>query len=96
MTAEERARVDIVEEMEDQKAFRALLAGDMDSAPQIDSVPVSPSEADALRQDVADVATIDNYTRVPILCLELLCSAAWIGWTVEALTSSESAKKMRL
>ncbi|KAG1776064.1 DExH-box splicing factor binding site-domain-containing protein [Suillus placidus] len=57
------------EETEDQKALRAVLAVDMDSAPEIDSIPVPPSETDALQQDVADlpdVATIDDYARVPI------------------------------
>ncbi|KAG1777674.1 hypothetical protein EV702DRAFT_1268142 [Suillus placidus] len=68
MTIEEHV-IAIVEETEDQKALRALLAGDMDSEPQIDSIPVPPSETDALQQDVADlpdVATIDDYARVPI------------------------------
>ncbi|KAG1776089.1 hypothetical protein EV702DRAFT_923921, partial [Suillus placidus] len=62
MTIEEHVNA-IVKETEDQKALRALLAGDMDSAPQIDSIPVPPSETDALQQDVADlpdVATIDD------------------------------------
>ncbi|KAG1776688.1 hypothetical protein EV702DRAFT_1228417 [Suillus placidus] len=49
-----------------QKALRALLAGDMDSAPQIDSIPVPPSETDALHQDVADLPDIDDYARMPI------------------------------
>jgi len=46
MMVEEHA---LVKETEDQKALRALLAGDMDSAPQIDSIPVPPSETDALQ-----------------------------------------------
>lgn len=65
MTVEEHA---LVKETEDQKALRALLARDMDSAPPIDSIPVPPSETDALQQDVADfpdVSTIDEYARMP-------------------------------
>lgn len=45
---------------EDQKAIRALLAGDMDSAPQIETILVHSADPDALRQDVAaflDVAS---------------------------------------
>ncbi|KAG1853099.1 hypothetical protein F4604DRAFT_1686430 [Suillus subluteus] len=50
-----------VEETEDQKAL--LLVGDMDSAPQIDSIPVPPNETDALRQDVADLPDVVRYYR---------------------------------
>ncbi|KAG1776039.1 hypothetical protein EV702DRAFT_1279515 [Suillus placidus] len=65
MTIEEHVNA-IVEETEDQKALRALLAGDMDSVPQTDSIPVPPTETDALQQDAADLPDIDDYARVPI------------------------------
>jgi hypothetical protein len=90
---------DIVEETEDQKALRALLAGDMDSAPQIDDIPVPPSETDALQQDVVDlpdVATIDDYARVPITAFgaAMLRGMGWVDGG--AVTSSERAKKNAL
>ncbi|KAI0642728.1 DExH-box splicing factor binding site-domain-containing protein [Trametes meyenii] len=62
------------EETDDQKALRAILAsaaGGGDSGtdgPQIDIIP-TPSEEDALRQDVAelpDEATLADYDRVPV------------------------------
>ncbi|KAG1841551.1 hypothetical protein DFJ58DRAFT_808240 [Suillus subalutaceus] len=76
MMAEEHAYAK-VEETEDQKA--PLLAGDMDSAPQIDSIPVPPNETDAIQQDVADlpdVVTIDDYARVPIIAFPAYSPAA--------------------
>ncbi|KAG1854609.1 hypothetical protein F4604DRAFT_1932671 [Suillus subluteus] len=66
-----------VEETEDQKAL--LLAGDMDTAPQIDSIPVPPNETDAVQQDVADlpdVVTIDDYARVRIIAFPVYSPAA--------------------
>ncbi|KAG2339166.1 hypothetical protein BDR05DRAFT_968262 [Suillus weaverae] len=98
MTIEEHVNA-IVEETEDQKALRALLTGDMDSAPQIDSIPVPPSETDALQQDVADlpdVATIDDYARVPITAFgaAMLRGMGWVDGG--AVTSSERAKKNAL
>ncbi|KAG1838708.1 DExH-box splicing factor binding site-domain-containing protein [Suillus subluteus] len=99
LTVEEHAKMDIVEETEDQKALRALLAGDIDSAPQIDTIPVPPSETDALQQDVADlpdVATIDDYARVPITAFgaAMLRGMGWVDGG--AVTSSERAKKNAL
>ncbi|KAG1817526.1 DExH-box splicing factor binding site-domain-containing protein [Suillus subaureus] len=99
MTAEEHVKVDVVEETEDQKALRALLDGDIDSTPQIDSIPVPPSETDALQQDVADlpdVATIDDYARVPITAFgaAMLRGMGWVDGG--AVTSSERAKKNAL
>ncbi|KAG2339174.1 hypothetical protein BDR05DRAFT_1062291 [Suillus weaverae] len=81
------------------KALRALLSGDMDWAPQIDSIPVPPSETDALQQDVADlpdVATIDDYARVPITAFgaAMLRGMGWVDGG--AVTSSERAKKNAL
>ncbi|KAG1763565.1 DExH-box splicing factor binding site-domain-containing protein [Suillus placidus] len=94
MTIEEHVNA-IVEETEDQKGLRALLAGDMDSAPQIDSISVPPSETDALQQDVADlpdVANIDDYARVPITAFgaAMLRGMGWVDGG--AVTSSERAK----
>lgn len=90
---------DIIEETEDQKALLALLAGDMDSAPQIDAIPVPPSETDALQQDVVDlpdVATIDDYARVPITAFgaAMLRGMGWVDGG--AVTNSERAKKNAL
>ncbi|KAG2339884.1 hypothetical protein BDR05DRAFT_967493 [Suillus weaverae] len=88
ITIEEHVNA-IVEETEDQKALRALLAGDMDSAPQIDSI----------LQDVADlpdVAIIDDYARVPITAFgaAMLRGMGWVDGG--AVTSSERAKKNAL
>ncbi|KAG1740238.1 DExH-box splicing factor binding site-domain-containing protein [Suillus paluster] len=95
----EDVQIEIVEETEDQKALRALLAGDMDSAPQIDTIPVPPSETDALQQDVAalpDVATAEDYARVPITAFgaAMLRGMGWVDGGV--VTSSERAKKNAL
>ncbi|KAG2090200.1 DExH-box splicing factor binding site-domain-containing protein [Suillus discolor] len=99
MMVEERQKEDIVEETEDQKALRALLDGGMDSAPQIDSIPVPPSETEALQQDVVDlpdVATIEDYARVPITAFgaAMLRGMGWVDGG--AVTSSERAKKNAL
>lgn len=99
MIVEEREKEEIVEETEDQKALRALLDGGMDSAPQIDSIPVPPSETEALQQDVADlpdVATIEDYARVPITAFgaAMLRGMGWVDGG--AVTSSERAKKNAL
>ncbi|KAG1809509.1 DExH-box splicing factor binding site-domain-containing protein [Suillus variegatus] len=99
MIVEERQKEDIVEETEDQKALRALLDGGMDSAPQIDSIPVPPTETEALQQDVADlpdVATIEDYARVPITAFgaAMLRGMGWVDGG--AVTSSERAKKNAL
>ncbi|KAG1740291.1 DExH-box splicing factor binding site-domain-containing protein [Suillus lakei] len=85
----EHVGVEIVEETEDRKALRALLAGDMDSAPQIDIIP----------QDVAelpDVSSIDDYARVPITAFgaAMLRGMGWVDGG--AVTSSERAKKNAL
>ncbi|KAG2339199.1 hypothetical protein BDR05DRAFT_1062307 [Suillus weaverae] len=98
MTIEDHVNA-IVEETEDQKAPRALLAGDMDSTPQIDPVPVPPSETDAVQQyvaDLPDVATIDDYVRVPITAFgaAMLRGMGWVDGG--AVRSSERAKKNAL
>ncbi|KAG1782355.1 Spp2/MOS2, G-patch domain-containing protein, partial [Suillus placidus] len=71
----------------------------MDSAPQIDSIPVPLSETDALQQDAADlpdVATIDDYARVPVTAFgaAMLRGMGWVDGG--AVTSSERAKKNAL
>ena len=64
MKVEERS--DVAEETEDQKALRELLAGDTDSAPQIDTIPVPPTETDTLQKGIAtlrDVPSVEDYVR---------------------------------
>lgn len=61
---------------EDQKALRAILAGDVEEVAQIDIIPAMPSsrgppmtETDAYREDVMtrpDSATLDDYSRIPV------------------------------
>ncbi|OJA07916.1 hypothetical protein AZE42_03685 [Rhizopogon vesiculosus] len=99
MKVEEHVKVEVEEETEDQKALRALLAGDPDLAPQIDSIPVPPSETDALQQDVAalpDVASAEDYARVPITAFgaAMLRGMGWVDGG--AVTSSEKFKKNAL
>ncbi|KAJ8593397.1 hypothetical protein M405DRAFT_839238 [Rhizopogon salebrosus TDB-379] len=99
MKIEELVTVEVVEETEDQKALRALLAGDTDSAPQIDAIPVPPSETDALQQDVAalpDVASAEDYARVPITAFgaAMLRGMGWVDGG--AVSSSEKFKKNAL
>ncbi|KAF8160885.1 DExH-box splicing factor binding site-domain-containing protein [Crassisporium funariophilum] len=63
----------VVEETEDQRALRAILAetngGEGHEGPIIDIIPTPMSETDAYKQDVEelpDVATLDDYARVPV------------------------------
>ena len=63
----------VVEETEDQKALRAILAeatGETQhDGPILDIIPTPISETDALKQDVEelpDVATLEDYARVPV------------------------------
>lgn len=61
----------VIEETEDQKALRAILAGDTDGmeGPQIDIIPTPVSEQDAYKQDVDELpeqATLADYNRVPV------------------------------
>ncbi|KAG1854932.1 DExH-box splicing factor binding site-domain-containing protein [Suillus subalutaceus] len=95
ITVEEHAKVDMVEETDDQNALRVLLAEDMDSASHVDTILVPPSETDTVQQDVADipdVATIDDYARVPITAFgaAMLRGMGWVDGG--AVTSSERAK----
>lgn len=63
----DQSTVEVVEETEDQRALRAILAGEDESAAALRIIPVS--EMDALKQDVQelpDVATAADYERVPI------------------------------
>ena len=61
-----------IEETEDQKALRAILAeanGETKDGLVINIIPTPISEADALKQDVdelPDAATLDDYARVPV------------------------------
>ncbi|KAF8348190.1 DExH-box splicing factor binding site-domain-containing protein [Amanita rubescens] len=61
-----------VEETEDQRALRAILAaaeGIETDDSNIRVIPTPVSEAEALKQDIEelpDVATLDDYTRVPV------------------------------
>ena len=62
-----------VEETEDQKALRAILAEASGEAehegPILDIIPTPISETDALKQDVEelpDAATLEDYARVPV------------------------------
>jgi len=69
----EDVEMELVEESEDQKAIRAILAessGELQhEGPLIDIIPTPLSEADAFKQDVdelPDVATMEDYARVPV------------------------------
>ncbi|KAJ6495653.1 DExH-box splicing factor binding site-domain-containing protein [Mycena vitilis] len=74
-----------VEETEDQRALRAILAsagGIENTDSMIDIIPTPMSEGDAYKQDVEelpDVATLDDYNRVPIeqFGLALLRGMGW-------------------
>lgn len=83
-----------VEETEDQKAMRALLAGDDSSCIDIDAIPVPPlTETDALRQDVESLpecATADDYARVPVSAFGLAMLRG-MGWS-EGTVASKSDK----
>lgn len=68
---EEDVKEEIVEETEEQRALRALLAEANGEEPGDVFVPTIPaiSETDALKQDVEElpeVATLDDYERVPV------------------------------
>ncbi|KAJ7128974.1 DExH-box splicing factor binding site-domain-containing protein [Mycena crocata] len=72
------------EETEDQRALRAILAGadGMNTETMIDVIPTPMSEGDAYKQDVdelPDVATLDDYNRVPVaqFGLALLRGMGW-------------------
>ncbi|KAF9218712.1 hypothetical protein BS17DRAFT_770525 [Gyrodon lividus] len=98
----DQARTKIVEETEDQKALRAILAGDNDSSAlhTIDIIPVPAlSEADALQQDIQelpDVATVEDYARVPIEAFGVAMLRG-MGWADGIVASkSEKGKKSGL
>ncbi|KAJ6558476.1 DExH-box splicing factor binding site-domain-containing protein [Mycena vulgaris] len=73
------------EETEDQRALRAILAsadGAQNTESMIDIIPTPISEEDAYKQDVdelPDVATLDDYNRVPVaqFGLALLRGMGW-------------------
>ncbi|KAH6914238.1 DExH-box splicing factor binding site-domain-containing protein [Coprinopsis sp. MPI-PUGE-AT-0042] len=68
---EDEVKEEVVEETEEQRALRALLAEASGEQPGDVFVPTIPaiSETDALKQDVdelPEVATLDDYERVPV------------------------------
>ncbi|KAI5986201.1 DExH-box splicing factor binding site-domain-containing protein [Pisolithus albus] len=83
-----------VEETEDQRAIRALLAGEDGSSVDIDAIPTPPlTETDALRQDVdalPDCATEEGYARVPVSAFGLAMLRG-MGWS-EGTVASKSDK----
>ncbi|KIK27426.1 hypothetical protein PISMIDRAFT_22090 [Pisolithus microcarpus 441] len=83
-----------VEETEDQRAIRALLAGEDGSSVDIDAIPTPPlTETDALRQDVdalPDCATEEDYARVPVSAFGLAMLRG-MGWS-EGTVASKSDK----
>jgi len=80
----DQSTAEVVEETEDQRALRAILAGEDESAAVVEIIPVPPlSEADALKQDVQelpDVATANDYERVPISAFGAAMLRG-MGWT---------------
>ncbi|KAK7045695.1 DNA primase large subunit Spp2 [Paramarasmius palmivorus] len=71
VTVKEEVKVEKIEETEDQRALRAILAGadGDDSGMDIPEIPISISEADAYKQDVGelpDSASLEDYSRVPV------------------------------
>ncbi|KAJ7690678.1 DExH-box splicing factor binding site-domain-containing protein [Mycena rosella] len=83
--AAEMVDVKAEEETEDQRALRAILAaadGVGNTESMIDIIPTPMSEEDAYKQDVdelPDVATLDDYNRVPVaqFGLALLRGMGW-------------------
>lgn len=79
----------------EQKGLRALLAGDTDSAPQTDTIPVPPTETGTLQEDVAalpNVTSAEDFARV--LITAMLRGSGWVDGG--AVTSSEEFKKNAL
>ncbi|KAJ7188565.1 DExH-box splicing factor binding site-domain-containing protein [Mycena filopes] len=86
------------EETEDQRALRAILAGadGMEGAESIDIIPTPMSEGDAYKQDVdelPDVATLDDYNRVPIAQFGLALLRG-MGWKEGTAASRKPGKGM--
>ncbi|KAJ7124999.1 DExH-box splicing factor binding site-domain-containing protein [Mycena epipterygia] len=80
----EMVEVKAEEETEDQRALRAILAGadGLENESMIDIIPTPMTETDAYKQDVdelPDVATLDDYNRVPVaqFGLALLRGMGW-------------------
>ena len=92
----EQSTTEVVEESEDQRALRAILAGEDDSVPVVEIIPVPPlSEADALKQDVQelpDVATAQDYERVPISAFGAAMLRG-MGWTDGAVASKSDKRR---
>lgn len=87
-------------EDENQRAIRALIAGDEDSGMELPAIPVvlsrTLSEAEALKQDVAelpDSADLNDYERVPVSQFGAAMLRG-MGWTEDKAASrnGKSAK----
>ncbi|KAG9314803.1 DExH-box splicing factor binding site-domain-containing protein [Chiua virens] len=93
---ESTTTVEPIEETEDQRALRAILAGEDESTSAVDIIPVPPlSESDALKQDVEelpDVATADDYERVPISAFGAAMLRG-MGWTDGAIASKGAKRR---
>ncbi|KIK92095.1 hypothetical protein PAXRUDRAFT_148067 [Paxillus rubicundulus Ve08.2h10] len=88
----DQGKMEAVEETEDQRALRAILAGDDNSSDTL-AIPVL-SEVDALKQDVEElpnVATADDYARVPISVfgVAMLRGMGWKDGTVASKSKKE-------
>ncbi|KAJ7782846.1 DExH-box splicing factor binding site-domain-containing protein [Mycena metata] len=87
------------EETEDQRALRAILAGadGMENTEStIDIIPTPMSEGDAFKQDVEelpDVATLDDYNRVPVAQFGLALLRG-MGWKEGTAASRKPGKGM--
>lgn len=92
----DQSAVESIEETEDQKALRAILAGEDGPAPLVEIIPVPPlSEEDALRQDVQDLpdaATADDYERVPISAFGAAMLRG-MGWTDGAVAPKSDKRR---
>ncbi|KAH0832876.1 DExH-box splicing factor binding site-domain-containing protein [Lanmaoa asiatica] len=86
----DQSTAEVVDETEDQRALRAILAGEDGPASAVEIIPLPPlSEADALKQDVQelpDVATANDYERVPISAFGAAMLRG-MGWTDGAVAS---------
>ncbi|KIJ16656.1 hypothetical protein PAXINDRAFT_10368 [Paxillus involutus ATCC 200175] len=90
-TPADQGKMEAVDETEDQKALRAILAGDDNSSDTL-TIPVL-SEVDALKKDVEElpnVATADDYARVPISVFGVAMLRG-MGWT-DGTVASKSKK----
>ncbi|KAF8132429.1 DExH-box splicing factor binding site-domain-containing protein [Boletus edulis] len=75
----DRSTAEVVKETEDQRALRAILAGDDEAAPVVDRIPLP------------DVATTNDYERVPISAFGAAMLRG-MGWT-EGVVAPQSDKR---